>query len=627
MLVKKKIPTISKPITLNEEQQAVVSARSGYFQVLAGPGAGKSACLVSRFSQLIQEGVNPDDLLSLTFTKTAAKNLRDRVEEQVGKITTTRTAGAVTFHSLGLSFAQEERHEFGFELADHPLAAEPVANKLSGAAARRFEVDPRGLRAVVSVWKRKRLRPAALVKEFENKLDVKSLRLALAYKEYEKKCRDEGVLDFDSLIFEMVDILDRKPEVRKRWGRKFVMCDESQDCSKIEWDLLKLLSQDHGNLLCVGDVSQCQPPDTMVAIKAKCVRHCKSFPLIEKPISELQNGDTVVSWSRKHKRMFVAPRKIEIASRFYHGPLLTIHANGKKTRVTPDHQVLVRYAPHNRDKYNVYLMWKSGWGFRVGMTAVKAQSGSTGINTRTTTQDADRTWVLKTCESKEEALHYEELFSTQFNVPEKQFPFPDDKCSDEDRGRAREIFDCNNNTENGLRCLDSFGLLFDHALYDKEKTSRLVHAHGFFKTAAANILPGLMNIPLPGEQSSALITDLTREIYEGPVYSLNVDVDHTYSADGLVVSNCIYGFRGSDAKLFSNMKDMFPETKTLFLATNYRSTPEIIDFIRPIASSRELAEKFHTQNASGPTPLVKGFLNPVEEAAFVIKSIKEGLSV
>ena len=340
MPLKKKQPTISKPITLNEEQQAVVSARSGYWCVMSGPGSGKSACLVSRFSQLIQEGINPDDLLSLTFTKTAAKNLRDRVEAQVGKITATRVAGAVTFHSLALSFAQEECHEFGFELADHPRAAEPRANKLSGAAARRFEVDPRGLRTVVSVWKRKRLRPGSLVKEFESKLDAKSLRLALAYKEYEKKCRDEGVLDFDSLIFEMVEILDKKPEVQKRWTRDWLQIDDSQDLSKIEWDLVKLLSG--RSVLAVGDISQ-----------------------------------------------------------------------------------------------------------------------------------------------------------------------------------------------------------------------------------------------------------------------------------------GIYGFRGSDSRLFAEMNALFPGTQTLFLSCNYRSSPEIIDFIRPIASSRELAEKFHTQNASGPAPLVKGFLNSVEEAAFVIKSIKE----
>ncbi len=341
MPAKKSAP---KPITLNEEQQVVVSAREGFFQTVAGPGSGKSACLVARFAALIQEGISPDDILSLSFTRTAAKNLRDRVETQVGQLTTTRTAGAVTFHSLALSFAQLESHEFGFELAEFPLAGEPVANKLSGTAARRYEVDPRSLRSVVSLWKRRRLRPAALVKEFESKLDAKSLRLALAYKDYEKKCRDEGVLDFDSLIFEMVELLDKKPEVRSRWKRNWLQLDESQDMSKIEWDLAKLVSGK--SVLAVGDVSQ-----------------------------------------------------------------------------------------------------------------------------------------------------------------------------------------------------------------------------------------------------------------------------------------GIYGFRGSDPRLFAAMSESFPGTQTLYLACNYRSSPEIVNFIRPIAASQDLATKFHTGNPSGPAPKVIGFNNPLEEAAWVVKSIKEGSNV
>ena len=243
-----------KPITLNAEQQAVVDAREGYFSVQAGPGSGKSASIVARFAALIKEGVSPDDILSLSFTKTAAKNLRDRVESLVGQITTTRTAGSCTFHSLALRFSQEERNEFGFELAEFPLAAEPISNKLSGASARRYETNPRDLRAVISLWKRKRLRPSQVVKSCEDKLDAKGLKQALAYKDYEKRCKDEGVLDFDSLIFEMVEILTKKPEVRARWKRDWLQLDESQDMSKIEWDLAKLVSGK--SVLAVGDVSQ-----------------------------------------------------------------------------------------------------------------------------------------------------------------------------------------------------------------------------------------------------------------------------------------------------------------------------------------------------------------------------------
>lgn len=253
MPIKKPTP---KPITLNEEQQAVVSAREGFFACYAGPGSGKTATCVKRIAALIQEGVSPNQILALSFTASAAKNLKDRVEALVGKLDFTRTAGSMTLHSLAYKFALEERSEFPFELADVPLATEPVALKLLGTVARKHELDPRNIRPVVSIFKRNRIRPNEAVRMAEDKLDAKQLKLALAYKAYEKVCRENKVLDFDSLMFEMVDLLTKKPEVRDRWQYQFVICDEGQDCSQTDWDLLKLLSEKWKSLMVVGDPGQ-----------------------------------------------------------------------------------------------------------------------------------------------------------------------------------------------------------------------------------------------------------------------------------------------------------------------------------------------------------------------------------
>lgn len=246
--------TASKPITLNEEQREAVNFETGYACLLAGPGSGKTQVLVQRLARLVRDGISPDDLLSLSFTKTAAKNLRDRVEAQVGELQTTRTAGSLTFHSLALQFATQERSEFPFELAEFPLADEPKANRLCFDAAKRHELDPRTLRPVVSLYRRKRIRPAEAIRLCEDRMDSKGLKVALAYKEYEKRCRAEGLLNFDDLIFYAVEIMDKKPDVRQRWVRDFIQLDESQDMSKIEWDLAKLISG--RSVLAVGDCSQ-----------------------------------------------------------------------------------------------------------------------------------------------------------------------------------------------------------------------------------------------------------------------------------------------------------------------------------------------------------------------------------
>jgi len=238
----------------NEEQQAVINFQERFAAVYAGPGSGKSFTLVERYARLVSDGVSPDSILSLSFTQIASKNLQKRVEDKVGKIEFTRTAGARTFHSLSLAFATAERSEFSFELAEFPLADEVVANRLSGEAARRMEVDPRKLREFSSLQKRRRIRPAEAIKAAELSARPSEIKLALAYKGYQKKLVENGVLDFDSLILEMVDILDRKPEVRGRWAYDYLQIDEAQDMAKIEWDLVKLISGK--SLLAVGDVSQ-----------------------------------------------------------------------------------------------------------------------------------------------------------------------------------------------------------------------------------------------------------------------------------------------------------------------------------------------------------------------------------
>ena len=256
MPAKKPKPT-PKQIVLNEEQQAVVSALSGVWCCLSGPGSGKTQVVSARYAKLIQDGVPPENILSLSFTKGAAKNLQGRVEEQTSPLSINRTvAGSVTFHSLALSFAQTERDEFDFTIAEFPLATEPVANKLAGEAARRYELDFRTLRPRVSLWKRSRVSASQAVRDAEAALNAKELKLALAYKEYDKRCRAEGLLDFDSLMYQMVEILSKKKDVRDRWQYQYVMADESQDNCITDWQLLKLLTEQHGNLLCVGDPGQ-----------------------------------------------------------------------------------------------------------------------------------------------------------------------------------------------------------------------------------------------------------------------------------------------------------------------------------------------------------------------------------
>jgi DNA helicase-2/ATP-dependent DNA helicase PcrA len=239
---------------LSDEQKKVVDADNGAFRVLAGPGGSKSTCLVLRYVRLIQEGVSPDDVLSMTFTSQAAKSMRDKSEAEIGVQKMDRVAGWGTFHSIALKFASEERDSFPFKLADFPLATPPVANKIINELARKFDVSWKELPNYISLQKRNRINPTEAIKIAEK--EGKNEKLALSFKAYDSRLRSEGVLDFDSLLVEMVNLLEKNPAVASRWQYRFCQSDESQDNSVLEWRLLQLVSKQHGNLLAVGDAAQ-----------------------------------------------------------------------------------------------------------------------------------------------------------------------------------------------------------------------------------------------------------------------------------------------------------------------------------------------------------------------------------
>lgn len=239
-------------ITFSPEQQLVVDAREGCYSVLAGPGAGKTSAVVGRYKKLVDSGVRPEDILVLTFTAKAAKEMRDRagISSQNGH---GRPSGFLTFHSLALSFATSESEQFPFPLAAFPLATPGVVAKIAGQAIRGKQIKFKEFLSYMSGLKRAGILPTQAITEA---VDDRRRSMALAYQQYSQDCRQQGVLDFDDLMLEFVRVLGSKPQVHTRWQFEHVMQDESQDADSVQWDALHHLSQKHGNLLAVGDTNQ-----------------------------------------------------------------------------------------------------------------------------------------------------------------------------------------------------------------------------------------------------------------------------------------------------------------------------------------------------------------------------------
>lgn len=245
-----------KIIHLNEEQLAAVNAGSGAYCCLAGPGSGKTSVLVARYVRLLNDGGDilwgPEDILSLTFTSEAAKELRTR--SGFVKQTGSRPNGFLTFHSLALSFATIERENFPFKLAPFPLATEGQSYKFIKEATRRYALDFRIFKSWMSNKKHSNISPKQ-ARELAD--DQDEIAMSEAYQDYETRCQNSGVLDFDSLIMEMINLLKLNPEILKRWQYQWIQTDESQDADAMQWELIRLLSWSHKNVLSVGDANQC----------------------------------------------------------------------------------------------------------------------------------------------------------------------------------------------------------------------------------------------------------------------------------------------------------------------------------------------------------------------------------
>jgi len=238
---------------LNPEQQQAVNFGEGAVNVLATAGSGKTTVLVKRAERLFKEGATPDDVLALTFTVEAAHNMETRLGLKVPK---DQRGGFRTFHSFCLNLVRREAKYLPYGLSSEPFPDGPVLSKLllqamkeNGIRRKQFEE----VRAYISKKKRERIPPNTILDNDNVYDDPMFFR---TYQKYEQLLHDGGMLDFDSMIVEAVNILEKYPEVRDMWQFKWVMCDEGQDTDNLQFRLLQLVSERHGNVFVVGDFCQ-----------------------------------------------------------------------------------------------------------------------------------------------------------------------------------------------------------------------------------------------------------------------------------------------------------------------------------------------------------------------------------
>jgi DNA helicase-2/ATP-dependent DNA helicase PcrA len=244
---------------LNPEQLAAVTAPDGPLLVLAGAGTGKTRVLTCRLAHLLVTGrVRPGEVLAVTFTNKAAREMAERVERLIDRSVQGMWLG--TFHAMGVRMLRAHAELVGLEPSftildtDDQLRLSKQVIQAAGLDERRWPA--RGLLALIQRWKDKGWTPER-VPEAELS-DFALGRGRELYAAYQERLRTLNACDFGDLLLHGLELLTARPELLERYQRRFraILVDEYQDTNVAQYLWLRLLAQGHRNITCVGDDDQ-----------------------------------------------------------------------------------------------------------------------------------------------------------------------------------------------------------------------------------------------------------------------------------------------------------------------------------------------------------------------------------
>ena len=245
--------------TLNEVQREAVFHTEGPLLVLAGAGSGKTRVLTHRIAYLIEEkGVNPWNILAITFTNKAAGEMRERVDKIVGF--GAESIWVSTFHSSCVRILRRHIESLGYT-TNFTIYDSDDQRTLMRQVLKTLEIDPklykdRAMLGFISTAKNELVTAA----EFELNAggDFRQKKVAQIYKEYQSQLKKNNALDFDDLIMKTVELFQNNPEVLDYYQERFkyIMVDEYQDTNTAQFKLVSLLAGKYRNLCVVGDDDQ-----------------------------------------------------------------------------------------------------------------------------------------------------------------------------------------------------------------------------------------------------------------------------------------------------------------------------------------------------------------------------------
>ena len=694
---------------LNKQQLEAVSAGNGPVLVVAGPGSGKTRVLTQRIAYLIAvEGVRPWQILAVTFTNKAAKEMAERVKRLLPE---QATEGIMlgTFHSICARILRREAEYL-------PIASNFVIfdsddqERIVKAVIRELNINeklyrPPSVHGAISRAKNELIGPDQYPTTTYRDEIVKRV-----YAEYQKRLIASNAVDFDDILMYTARLLEDNPTVRDKYAQRFrhVLVDEFQDTNLAQYALVRQLASFNKNIFVVGDPDQCFPTGTSI-----------QTPYGKRSIEDLQSGDEILAASGRGSTL--VSRISHTGKRMFKGNLVTVTTcKGLAIRFTPNHIVFARLGLRPGLHY-VYLMYRKDKGYRIGIASHARSDGISselkiGLQVRSNQENAEKIWVLRVCESREEACYWESFYSTKYGIPTSVFHV---------RGRRMrlsqvyidKLFNEIDTDTNAHQLMTDIGMDVRFPHYTPQGTFRNIvnlryfgdgrrtvespwHAHrvdlwssdpqlaeqlrsygynprirsrhnwriginrlqyesiqeaaqklselannaeinvGAFLVDKANraLTPPFNLMPASHlhpsmivaiEQDGQIIEDeilgVCAEPYEGIAYDLEVENLHNYIADGMVVHNSIYAWRGADWRNVQRFEQDFPDAQTILLEQNYRSHQNILNAAMGVidrALNRK-RKKLFTERGEGEKIFFYEAPDDYAEAAFVVDTIAQ----
>ncbi len=244
----------------NDRQREAVTCTEGPLLVLAGAGSGKTSTMTGRIAYLLERGVNPYNILAVTFTNKAAAEMRSRVEALTEE-SAAREMWIMTFHAMCLRLLRIHGDVLGYDrnfviydTGDQKTLVKRILKELN---LNEKEFSPAYMMSVISDNKEKEISPQGYRQGTEENYKTKAVYSV--YSRYEETLKANNAMDFDDLLLNGVRLFEKDPRVLEKYRDRFryIMVDEYQDTNYIQYKLIKMMAGGHHNLCVVGDDDQC----------------------------------------------------------------------------------------------------------------------------------------------------------------------------------------------------------------------------------------------------------------------------------------------------------------------------------------------------------------------------------